>query len=97
VNIYTVGGSIALSWIIPIIASALAASKSFENNEMCIPSHSETKIGTLLGKMIKLIETLRRQSGYVGNVPLFRIKGQQFESLRGRRFYLFLSRNQTSI
>ena len=50
VNKYTVATAIACSWLIPAIAAVTAATKSFEHNEMCIPSHSETKIGVFLGK-----------------------------------------------
>jgi hypothetical protein len=36
--------------LLPAASAALAASKSFEHNEMCIPSHSKTKVATVLGK-----------------------------------------------
>ena len=49
VNKFTVGAAIASSWIVPAVAATLAATKSFKHNEMCIPSHSETKVATVSG------------------------------------------------
>ena len=51
VNRYTVGIAVASSWLIPVAAAAMAASKSFEHNEMCIPSQSQTKVATVLGRL----------------------------------------------
>jgi len=54
VNRKTVSFAIALSWLVPVIAAGLAGGTSYKHNEMCIPSHSRTRLGTLTGKIFNL-------------------------------------------